>query len=79
MRDPRGHYLHATANMVSVMDARPAPWRPTLERDRFTRALELRQMLNEHHLPPELPRIPTRTIATLLAELDTSQARSASA
>ena len=50
-----------------------------LERDRLTRALELREMVNEHHLPPDLPRIATRTISALLLELDVSSENAASA
>lgn len=75
--DPRAHYLHARAHEVAQLLARPAAWRPTMEQDRLERAIELREIINAHHLPPETAPFKTRTLRGLLAEIDHEQRMSA--
>jgi len=70
LRDVRGHYLHARANGVATLESRPAPWRPAQEYDRLRRALELRELLNQHHLPVDAHPLKTRTLRSLLGEID---------
>ena len=73
--DPRGHYLHARAHEASQLDARPAPWRATLEMDRLRRALELRQLINSAYRPDGNRPIETRTLRSLIDDIETERAR----
>jgi hypothetical protein len=68
-RDPRDHYLHARAHEMSELLKRPGPWRPTAEMDRLRRALELRELINEHYLTTEVPKLNTRTLQSLLDDI----------
>ncbi len=68
-RDPRGHYLHARTSEVAATLARPIRWRPMLERDRLIRAIEIRGIL-EGHLPSDTPSFSSRTLRTLVGELE---------
>lgn len=68
--DVRGHYLHARAQSVATLLSRPVPWRPAQEFERLSRALELRQILNDHHLPDGVHPFKTRTLRSLLDEMD---------
>lgn len=67
--DPRAHYLHAqTAALASTLD-RPSAWRPTLLKDRFVRAQEVRAQiwaqLPDDAVPPK-----ARTLTSLIDEID---------
>lgn len=68
--DPRTHYMHSKAESAHQLLSRPPSWRPTLERDRLAAAAELRTMLNAHHLPAEAPRLSTRTLDSLIIQID---------
>lgn len=69
VQDPRGHYLHARASEVANILDRPPRWRPMLQRDRLVRAIDLRETVNRL-LPVEGARSKTRTLRTLVGELD---------
>ena len=68
--DPRGHYLHARAAEMHGMQDQPSAWRAKGEFDRVRRALELRRLLNRHHLDLLQSPVKTRTLETLLADID---------
>lgn len=64
--DPRRHYLHARAKEMDDLLQRPAPWRPTMEIDRFGSALALRELINRQYqdgLPADLK---TRTLRSIV-------------
>lgn len=69
IRDPRGHYLHARAADVSGVLAQPEQWRPMLQRDRLVGAVDLRELVNKR-LPAKTNPLATRTLTTLISELD---------
>lgn len=66
IRDARGHFLHSRVDQVRRMLGQPSAWRWNLERDRIHRALELRRMVNEHHLPNGFSRFKTRGLESVL-------------
>ena len=70
VREIRGHYLHARAHSVATLESRPAPWRPAQEYERLSRALEFRELLNQYHLPDGAHALKTRTLRSLLGEID---------
>lgn len=76
-RDPRAHYLHARADEMSQLLARPARWRAATEIDRLRRAVELRTVINEHHLTDGLTPIRTRTLTSLINDIEVEQALTA--
>jgi hypothetical protein len=76
--DPRGHYLHALAHAVSQTLERPAPWRPTLLRDRLVRAQEVRTQVYAV-MPEDIARPKARTVAALIDEIDRSTGHAKSA
>jgi len=74
-KHPRPHFLHSRTARVGDLLQYPEPWRATAERNRLLGATEFRQKLNEHHIPTygdsvKTRRIPTRTIASLIAAID---------
>jgi hypothetical protein len=69
-RDPREHYLHARAHEMNELLRRPEPWRPTAEMDRLRRALELRELINEHYLTADVRKLNTRTLRSLLDDIE---------
>lgn len=73
-RDPREHYLHARAHEMDQLLTRPEPWRPTAEMDRLRRALELRELINEHYLTADMQKLNTRTLRSLLDDIEVEQA-----
>lgn len=75
--DPRDHYLHARAHEVASLLHRPPQWRGSMEADRLQRALDLRQLVNDHHLPADAHPLKTRTIRSLLEGIELEQRRSA--
>jgi len=77
-RDPRGHYLHARTSEIAATLARPLRWRPMLERDRLTRAVEMRTIL-DRHLPSGTPSFSSRTLRTLIGELEATMSQAESA
>ena len=76
-RDPRQHYLHARAAEMSDLLHRPAPWRPAHERDRLQRAIDLRQLINAHHLPADANPLKTRTLQSLIDDIAVELAETA--
>jgi hypothetical protein len=76
--DLRGHYLHMRAQQVTDLLRQPAAWRPLGLRAHLIRARELRERLVPH-LPAGATLPSTRTLDTLIAELErrSQQRRSA--
>jgi hypothetical protein len=66
LNDSRLHYLHARAAEMHALENRPEQWRPQMETDRLTRALELRMLINERYRIATIPALKTRTLASLL-------------
>lgn len=64
--NPREHYLHARAHEIAQSLARPEAWRVTLEQERLRRAVELRELINEHHPVKGMHPFKTRTLRALL-------------
>ena len=75
--DPRDHYLHARAHEVALVLDRPPQWRGNMEADRLQRALDLRELVNNHHLPADAHPLKTRTLRSLLEDIQLEQRRSA--
>ena len=75
--DPRGHYLHSRAHEVAGLLNRPLQWRGSMEADRLQRSLDLRELVNNHHLPADAHPLRTRTLRSLLEDIDIEQRRSA--
>jgi hypothetical protein len=75
--DPREHYLHARAGEMAVMLQRPAPWRPSMEKDRLSRALELRELINGRYLSADVKPLGTRTLRSLIDDIDVERAMTA--
>lgn len=72
--DVRGHYLHARAREMADLLAQPTPWRATREIDRLQRALALRSLINTKYPLDGVPELQTRTIQSLLDDLQLEQA-----
>ncbi|GAA0305594.1 hypothetical protein [Kineococcus aurantiacus] len=68
-RNPRGHYLTTRAHEVSQVMDQPPAWRANAEAQRLERALQLRQMINEHYLTKDDQPLPTRTLQSLVDAL----------
>lgn len=62
----RVHYVHSRAAEMASLLARPKPWRATLETERLTQRLQMRDRVNKHCLPPKISPIETRTLRGLL-------------
>lgn len=75
--DPRDHYLHAKAREVAELLGTPAPWRANAERGRLERALMLRELINDGHIPPGSHTLKTRTVRSLLEDIEFEQRLSA--
>lgn len=71
--DRRVHYLHSRAGEVAEMLARPAPWRGSMEIDRLTEAIQLRDRVNEHYLSDDVRKLGTRTLHSLVDEIQYEQ------
>jgi hypothetical protein len=75
--DPREHYLHARAHEMDALMTRPSAWRATVEIDRLRRALELRELINAHYLTPEIRPLKTRTLESLINDIEVERAMTA--
>lgn len=75
--DPREHYLHARAAEIAAMLERPAPWRASMEKDRLSRALELRELINGRYLTSDVKPLGTRTLRSLIDDIDVERAMTA--
>src|SRR4051794_410966 len=75
--DPREHYLHARAGEMAALLDRPAPWRASMEKDRLSRALELRELINGRYLNAEVKPLGTRTVRSLIDDIDVERAMTA--
>ena len=71
--DRRAHYLHSRSNEVAEMLRRPAPWRGAMEVDRLNEAIGLRERVNEHYLSDDVHKLGTRTLRSLIDELEHEQ------
>ena len=71
--DRRAHYLHARSVEVAALLARPAPWRGAMENDRLTEAIHLRERINEHYLSDSFHQLKTRTLRSLMDEIQDRQ------
>jgi hypothetical protein len=65
--DSRLHYLHAKANEVAAMEARPAAWRAPAELERLQKAHNLRRLINEKYQSEEIGSLQVRTIESLVS------------
>ncbi|OBH20429.1 hypothetical protein [Mycolicibacter sinensis] len=73
--DRRAHYLHSRASEVAEMLRRPAPWRGAMEIDRLNEAIALRERVNEHYLSDDVHKLGTRTLRSLIDEIEHEQQR----
>lgn len=71
--DRRAHYLHSRASEVAEMLRRPAPWRGAMEIDRLNEAIGLRDRVNEHYLSDDVHKLGTRTLRSLVDEIEHEQ------
>ncbi len=71
--DRRAHYLHSRSNEVAEMLRRPAPWRGAMEIDRLNEAIGLRERVNEHYLSDDVHKLGTRTLRSLIDEIQHEQ------
>ncbi|OBB99946.1 MULTISPECIES: hypothetical protein [unclassified Gordonia (in: high G+C Gram-positive bacteria)] len=71
--DRRAHYLHARSGEVAETLRRPAPWRGAMEVDRLTEAIALRDRVNEHYLSEDVRKLGTRTLRSLIDEIEHEQ------
>lgn len=71
--DRRAHYLHSRSNEVAEMLRRPAPWRGAMEVDRLNEAIGLRERVNEHYLSDDVHKLGTRTLRSLIDEIENEQ------
>lgn len=74
--DPREHYLHSRDNEMGRMMEQPAGWRATSELERLHRALILRHRINKDYVAPGDPPIKTRTLDSLIDDIERAQAAS---
>lgn len=51
----------------------PAPWRGSMENDRLTEAIQLRERVNEHYLSDHVGKLGTRTLCSLVDEIEYEQ------
>jgi hypothetical protein len=72
--DPRAHYLHARTHEVQQLLGRPQQWRHSSEVDRLRRALELRELINRNYLADGAKPIPTRTLGSLINDIEGERA-----
>lgn len=63
--DPRGPYLSSRHNQLDALLNRPPTWRVQHELDRVTRARELRDIINDYHLPHGAKPLATTTLESL--------------
>lgn len=73
LTDPQGHYLHAKAAEMSTLIGTPAAWRPKLETDRLTRAIELRELINDSYRADGETAMKTRTLHSLIDGIEEKQ------
>lgn len=73
----RTHYLHARSSDMAALSSRPAPWRAQMESDRLTRALEMRQLVNDRYRRPGVPALKVRTLESLLEDIREESAAAA--
>ncbi|CQD22740.1 hypothetical protein BN1232_05722 [Mycobacterium lentiflavum] len=66
-------YLHSRAGEVAEMLARPAPWRGSMEIDRLTESIQLRDHVNEHYLSDDVRKLGTRTLHSLVDKIQYEQ------
>ncbi|MCK2028075.1 hypothetical protein KZC56_17395 [Microbacterium sp. SSW1-47] len=66
LNDSKVHYLHARAAEMEALESKPAQWRAKIETDRLTRALELRNLVNDKYREEGQPALKTRTLSSLL-------------
>lgn len=65
-KDPRPFYIQdRIVHLERLADQPSARWRQVTEADRLTRAIELRQIVNEHHLPEGAHPLKLRTLQSL--------------
>jgi hypothetical protein len=74
--DPREHYLHSRDTEMGRMMEQPAGWRATSELERLHRALILRDRINKDYLAPGDPPIKTRSLDSLIVDIERVQAAS---
>lgn len=74
--DPREHYLHSRDTEMARMMEQPAGWRATSELERLRRALILRNRINRDYIAPGEPSIKTRTLNSLIEDIEKVQAAS---
>lgn len=76
--DPRAHFLHSRAALVTRTLEAPKAWRAGLEQDRLHRATMTRKLIDKH-LPPGTSPLKTRTITALQKEVSKYLDRAVSA
>lgn len=64
--DPRRHYLHVRAQEMDDLLQRPVPWRPTMETERLSKALALRELINDRYHDGLKTDLKTRTLRSLV-------------
>ena len=64
--DPRRHYLHIRAQEMDDLLQRPVPWRPTMETERLSKALALRELINDRYHDGLKTDLKTRTLRSLV-------------
>lgn len=74
--DPREHYLHSRDTEMGRMLDQPTGWRATSELERLHRALILRDRINKDYVAPGDPPIKTRTLNSLIVDIERAQAAS---
>ena len=67
--DSKAHYLHSRAQSMAVLERQPEAWRGTTELSRLERAIELRNLINEHHQVPGHGPLKTRTLSSLVTRI----------
>ncbi len=65
-RDSRRHYLHARSQEMTDLTSKPKAWRPTSEFERLSRALALRELINDKYRPETTAALKTRTLRGIL-------------
>lgn len=75
--DPRDHYLHAKVHEIAELITTPTPWRANREHGRLERALMLRELINNGHIPQGSHTLKTRTLRSLLEDIEHEQRLSA--
>jgi len=67
------HYLHSRSNEMAETLRRPPQWRGAMEIDRLTEAIALRERVNEHYLSDDVHKLHTRTMRSLIDEIQHEQ------